>query len=366
MDGFRFDLGTILAREPEGFDRGAGFLKVVGQDPVLNRVKLIAEPWDIGPGGYRVGQFPAGWMEWNDTFRDRTRRFWTGRGSAQDMAEALAGSPALFHHCGRRPWASVNFITAHDGFTLHDLVSYDGKHNLANGEDNRDGSNGNYSWNCGAEGPTDDPVVLQRRDRQMRNLLATLLLAQGTPMLLAGDEFARTQGGNNNAYCQDNAISWVDWTLRDQNSDLLHFTRALAALRRRLPLLRSSRFLNAAKGECAWIVRDGTALCGQSIGAGERCFALQLGSAVDAPGEEGCVLLVLNGSTGPLDFSLPAVRDGLAWQLVAATDAQDDQPQSGSAGICLMSAGSLLLFESVADERGTSQLQDLEASYVSA
>lgn len=366
VDGFRFDLGTILAREPHGFDQGAGFLKVVAQDPVLNRVKLIAEPWDIGPGGYRVGQFPAGWMEWNDTFRDRTRCFWTGRGSAQELAEALAGSPSIFNHNGRRTWASVNFITAHDGFTLHDLVSYDEKHNLANGEDNRDGSNGNNSWNCGAEGPTDDPIVLERRDRQMRNLLSTLLLAQGTPMLLAGDEFARTQGGNNNAYCQDNAISWVDWTLCDRNADLVQFTRALIGLRRRLPLLRSSRFLSAATGECAWIAPDGNVVPIESTGAWARCFGLQLGSRTNAPGEGACLLLIVNGSSGPLAFSMPELREGMTWQPVISTDAQECQSSSDDTTAWPVSSGSLLLFQSVADEGGTLRLQDAEADCVIA
>src|ERR1700691_1483057 len=208
VDGFRFDLGTILAREANGFDNQSGFLKACSQDPVLSTVKLNAEPWDCGPGGYQVGEFPPGWAEWNDKFRDGVRDFWKTSGSASSLAPLLCASPDQFNHQGRRPWACVNFITAHDGFTLNDIVTYNEKHNEANGEDNKDGSNDNRSWNCGAEGPTDDPAINELRARQMRNMLATLLLSQGTPMLLAGDEFGRTQQGNNNAYCQDNAISW--------------------------------------------------------------------------------------------------------------------------------------------------------------
>ncbi len=366
VDGFRFDLGTVLAREPEGFNQGAGFLKAVAQDPVLNRVKLIAEPWDVGPGGYRVGQFPPGWMEWNDTFRDRTRSFWTGRGSEQDMAEALAGSPAIFNHGGRRPWASVNFITPHDGFTLDDLVSYNSKHNLPNGENNCDGNNDNHSWNCGAEGPTNDLAVLQRRNRQMRNLLATLLLSQGTPMLLAGDEFARTQDGNNNAYCQDNAVSWVDWTLCEQNAELVHFTRALAALRHRLPLLRSTRQWSATDGECSWIAPDGAAIPMQTLGARGKCFGLQVRSALGALGQEACILLVVNGGTDTIPFVAPQLRSGMAWQLAASTEAQDHAPQESEATIWPVVPGSLLLLEAVGDKRAPTQMQDAEACYVGA
>ena len=217
VDGFRFDLGTILAREPNGFHNRSGFLKACSQDPVLGGVKLIAEPWDCGPGGYQVGEFPPGWAEWNDKYRDTVRDYWRGEAPAGALAQRLYGSADIFDRHGRRPQASVNFVTAHDGFTLNDLVTYNERHNEANGEDNRDGASHNRSWNCGAEGPTDDAAVNELRGRQMRNLLATLLLSQGTPMLLAGDEFARTQGGNNNAYCQDNEISWVDWTLAEAN-----------------------------------------------------------------------------------------------------------------------------------------------------
>src|SRR5689334_8667852 len=244
VDGFRFDLGTILAREPNGFDNQSGFLKAVCQDPVLATVKLIAEPWDCGPGGYQVGGFPPGWSEWNDKFRDEIRDFWRGEAPASALAPRLTASGELFNHGGRRPSASVNFITAHDGFTLNDLVSYNEKHNEANGEENRDGHSHNRSWNCGAEGPTDDPEINALRERQMRNFLATLLLSQGTPMLLAGDEFARSQKGNNNAYCQDNDLSWLHWEIDERGRRLTRFVQRLTQLRHEYPVLRKSHFLN--------------------------------------------------------------------------------------------------------------------------
>src|SRR5262249_8746587 len=228
----RFDLGTILAREDHGFVETHGFLQSCQQDPVLSQVKLIAEPWDIGPGGYQVGGFAPGWAEWNDKFRDTVRAFWKGdEGKLPELATRLAASADAFNHRGRKPWSSVNFITAHDGFTLHDLVSYNDKHNEANGENNQDGHSDNISWNHGAEGETDDADIKALRCRQMRNMLATLLLSQGTPMLLAGDEFGRTQKGNNNAYAQDNEISWVDWNISESGGELVDFVRRVIALR---------------------------------------------------------------------------------------------------------------------------------------
>jgi isoamylase len=223
VDGFRFDLGTILGRDGAGFDQGGGFLDSCRQDPLLSQVKLIAEPWDCGPGGYQVGSFPPGWAEWNDRYRDTVRSFWKGdEGKSAEMASRLAASADLFSKRGRKPWASVNFITAHDGFTLNDLISYNGKHNEANGENNRDGNSNNLSWNCGAEGPTEDHEITKLRERQKRNMLATLFFSQGTPMLLGGDEFGRTQKGNNNAYCQDNEISWVDWEgIKEEGQSLI-------------------------------------------------------------------------------------------------------------------------------------------------
>ncbi len=305
VDGFRFDLGTILAREPNGFDNQSGFLKACHQDPVLRSVKLIAEPWDCGPGGYQVGGFPPGWAEWNDRYRDVVRDFWKGAASAGDIAQRLCASGDVFNHLGRRPSSCVNFITAHDGFTLNDVVSYNDKHNEANGEENRDGSSDNRSWNCGAEGPTDDPAINQLRARQMRNMLATLLLSQGTPMLLAGDEFGRTQQGNNNAYCQDNAISWVDWKLAASNASLIRLVQKLTALRHKYAILRRNRFLTGAYDEelevkdLTWINASGAEMKSEDWSDGNmRCFGMLMDgrarpTGVRQLGTEATMLLVL-------------------------------------------------------------------------
>ena len=241
VDGFRFDLAATLARELHEVDRLSAFFDLIQQDPVVSQVKLIAEPWDVGEGGYQVGNFPALWSEWNGKYRDSVRDYWRGADQTLgEFAHRLSGSSDLYASNGRRPSASVNFITAHDGFTLRDLVSYNEKHNEANGEDNRDGENHNRSWNRGAEGPTDDPAINALRARQQRNFLATLFLSQGVPMLLAGDEIGRTQHGNNNAYCQDNEMSWIDWEHADQ--DLLYFTVSLLAFRRAHPVFRRRRW----------------------------------------------------------------------------------------------------------------------------
>ncbi|MEM7643039.1 MAG: alpha-amylase family glycosyl hydrolase, partial [Pseudomonadota bacterium] len=242
VDGFRFDLASSLARRRDHFDKRAPFLTAVHQDPVLSQVKLIAEPWDTGAGGYQVGNFPPGWAEWNDTYRDTVRAFWKGDpGQAPALADRLLGSASKFEHDGRRSWSSVNFITAHDGFTLMDLVSYNDKHNEANGEGGRDGHSHNLSWNHGAEGPTDDPDILALRDRQRRNLMATLLLSQGTPMILMGDEVGRSQGGNNNSYCQPGEMNWLDW---DADDPFEAFVRGLIAVRAAKPVLTAERFLH--------------------------------------------------------------------------------------------------------------------------
>jgi glycogen operon protein len=353
VDGFRFDLGTILAREPDGFDKGSGFLKVVMQDPVLSQVKLIAEPWDIGPGGYRVGEFPPGWMEWNDTFRDRARGFWIGREGAADLVKALTGSPEIFDHHGRRPWTSVNFVTAHDGFTLHDLVSYNEKHNLDNGENNRDGSNDNRSWNCGVEGPTDDAKVNTLRERQMRNLMATLLLSQGTPMMLAGDEFARTQRGNNNAYCQDNDISWVDWSLRQTNAGLLAFTKKLLALRHRYSVLRSNRYLHdqadpeTGVRDLCWFLPDGSQTQRNTWnGPTPQCFGMLLDgearpSGLAGRGHAETMLLIVNDYHEDTEFTLPASG---SWILLLDTTDKNDGEGSKAAATYDITAQSLALF----------------------
>jgi isoamylase len=295
VDGFRFDLAASLGRATSDFDPFGGFLDAVGQDPVLSQVKLIAEPWDIGQGGYELGDFPPGWSEWNGRYRDTVRDFWRGTpGTLADFATRLTGSSDLYGR-GRRPTASINLVTVHDGFTLDDLVSYDAKHNEANGEDNRDGTDDNRSWNCGAEGPTDDPSVLELRARQRRNLLATLLLSEGVPLLLGGDELGRTQRGNNNAYCQDNEISWIDWMQAD--GDLFEFATRVCRLRREHEVFRRTRFF--AAGELRWLRPDG-----QEMEAVD--WSNPGARAVAVGGADG--LLLVNAWWEPLSFRLPDDR----------------------------------------------------------
>ena len=332
VDGFRFDLGTILAREDYGFDEGGGFLDSCRQDPVLSSVKLIAEPWDIGPGGYQVGQFPPGWAEWNDKFRDEIREFWKGDSSAAIAAARMSASANQFNKRGRKPWATVNFVTAHDGFTLHDTVAYNEKHNDANGEDNRDGNSNNLSWNCGVEGESDDDAICALRQRQMRNLLATLLLSQGTPMLLAGDEFGRTQHGNNNAYCQDNEISWLDWEHKDWQHGQIAFVSRLTALRHRYPILRRGRFLTGSPIEelgvkdVTWINASGKEMRDEEWGDNRmQCFGMLIDgraqeTGIRRPGNETTMLLVLNAFHDMVGFTLPECTNGAGWDLVFDTN----------------------------------------------
>jgi isoamylase len=337
VDGFRFDLGTILAREPYGFDEGGGFLDSCRQDPVLSSVKLIAEPWDCGPGGYQVGGFPPGWAEWNDRFRDTVRAFWKGdEGTLAELASRVTGSGDLFNRRGRKPWASVNFITAHDGFTLNDLVSYNDKHNDANGEDNRDGHSDNRSWNHGAEGPTEDTEVVELRERQKRNLLATLLLSQGTPMLLAGDEFGRTQQGNNNAYCQDNEISWVDWQIDERGQASTRFVERLTRLRREYAVLRQSRFLAAEWNEelgikdSTWLTPAGDEMTEEHWrDPAGRCLGLLLDgraqpSGIPRRGSEATLLFVVNAHHDVVAFTLPEVTGGRDWRRLIDTNLPDE------------------------------------------
>ena len=320
VDGFRFDLGTILGREPHGFDQRGGFFDAVGQDPVLRNVKLVGEPWDIGPGGYQVGGFPPGWAEWNDKYRDEVRDYWkSGAGHLGNFAARVTGSGDVYDFRGRRPWAGVNFITAHDGFTLNDLVSYNEKHNEANGEDNNDGHGDNRSYNYGVEGETDDPGIIAVRERQKRNLIATLLLSHGTPMILAGDEFGRTQGGNNNGYCQDNEISWVNWQLDEKDEILLAFTKRLLQLRADNPILRRANW------------RDGMGVTWINPGGGEQTAEQWADEAADCIGlhlrtPEGAeAVLAFNAHDGPVPFVLPEREGGGAWRVVVDTgQPQDD------------------------------------------
>ena len=341
VDGFRFDLATILGRYHDGFDERHSFLVACRQDPLLRQVKMIAEPWDCGPGGYQVGRFPPGWAEWNDRFRDTVRAFWKGdEGQLADFAGRMTASADLFNHRGRRPYASVNFITAHDGFTLHDLVSYNDKHNEANEEDNQDGSNNNISWNHGVEGPTDDPDINALRQRQMRNFMATLFLAQGTPMLVAGDEFARTQHGNNNAYCQDSEIGWVNWELDKPAKTLLAFVKRLIKLRLQYPILRRGLFLvghcneNPEVKDVTWLAADGNEMTTEQWhDPEERCLGMLLDgrtqvSGVQRAGADATLLIVVNANFDNLNFNLPKVPDGISWSCkLDTTDPSIKGPQ---------------------------------------
>jgi isoamylase len=360
VDGFRFDLATILGREAGGFDQGGGFLDSCRQDPVLSQVKLIAEPWDCGPGGYQVGSFPPGWAEWNDRFRDTVRSFWKGDdGKAAELASRLAGSADLFSKRGRKPWASVNFITAHDGFTLNDLVSYNEKHNEANGENNQDGTSNNLSWNCGAEGPTDDPEINKLRERQKRNMLATLLFSQGTPMLLSGDEFGRTQKGNNNAYCQDNEISWVDWdNITERSRALIAFTRKLIRLRQSLPILRRGRFLTAEYNrelevkDVTWVNASGTEMRQSDWTDGNmRCLGMLVDGRAQTSGikrraSDVTLLIVVNAYHDVVKFTLPEFVDGEQWlTLIDTNDPERGETSALKTGDAYEVTGrSLLLF----------------------
>ena len=316
VDGFRFDLAPVLGRGDHGFDRNGPFFSAVAQDPVLSRVKLIAEPWDIGPGGYQVGGFPSGWLEWNDHFRDAMRSFWVqGSSTRGDFALRLCASSDIFQPRGRTPGESVNYVVSHDGFTLRDMLSYNLKHNLANGESNRDGHNHNRNWNCGTEGPTDDPAILALRGRIARALLATTLLSQGTPMLAAGDELGHTQRGNNNPYCQDNEITWIDWAHAD--ADLLAFTRHVLALRRQTLPLGERWFdgLSDARGrhDLAWLSASGGPLEGEAWrDPNSRVLGCLIGKPAKAADP---LLLLINAETAARSFALPAGR----WQAVLDT-----------------------------------------------
>jgi glycogen operon protein len=334
VDGFRFDLASALARELHDVDKLGSFFDIIHQDPIISQVKLIAEPWDVGPGGYQVGNFPVGWAEWNGKYRDTVRRFWKGvGGQAAELAYRLSGSSDLYAGSGRRPHASINFVTAHDGFTLHDLVSYESKHNAANGEDNEDGERNNESMNFGVEGETDEVAVIDAREKQKRNLLATLLLSQGVPMLLGGDEIGRTQRGNNNGYAQDNEISWFDWELGRRDRQLLAFTRSLIRLFKGHPVLRRRRFFQGRQirgsriKDLTWFALDGTEMTDAEWQApGVKTLAVQLaGDAIDDRGPRGervlddTLLVILNADDRPVAFTLPDHESARRWEVVFDT-----------------------------------------------
>jgi isoamylase len=344
VDGFRFDLASALAREFWEVDRLSAFFDIIHQDPVLSQVKLIAEPWDVGPGGYQVGNFPALWTEWNGIYRDEMRDFWRGQGDGvAEFASRLTGSSDLYQSDGRRPFASINFITAHDGFTMRDLVSYNRKHNEANLDDNHDGSDDNRSWNCGAEGPTDDPQILALRARQQRNFLTTLLLSQGVPMLLGGDEMCRTQAGNNNAYCQDNEISWFDWKLDEDRQGLLEFTRRLIALRKAHPIFHRRDFFGGDDGDGSglpdirWFREDGREMSRRDWRDGERRVlgVFLNGEEIPSPSPNGepviddSFVLLVNSDHEPVEYRLPARRFGNRWRQVIST-AEPDAPEGAN------------------------------------
>ncbi len=351
-DGFRFDLASSLGREHREFEGNARFFDAVLQDPALSPMKLIAEPWDIGEGGYRLGGFPPGWAEWNGRYRDDIRSYWRGdQGYIPALAQGLLGSADLFDKRGRRPWSTVNFVTAHDGFTLADAVSYNRKHNEANGEGNRDGHDDNRSWNCGQKGPTNDTKILALRDRLRRGLMATLLMSQGTPMILMGDEVGRSQRGNNNAYCQDNEISWLDWSsIGERDEAFFAFTRDLIRLRKRLRFLRQTRFLHGEEvgddgtKNVVWLTPDGAEMTPADWNNGlSKSIGLMLCGTEDPP-----LLLLTNSHSEELSFRLNAPQAVTGWQLLVDTARgviEPHEPAVDPGGSVALPARALLLYE---------------------
>lgn len=365
VDGFRFDLAATLAREFYDVDRLSAFFELVQQDPIVSQVKLIAEPWDVGPGGYQVGNFPPQWTEWNGKFRDTVRDYWRGEPATLDeFAYRLTGSADLYEQTGRRPFASINFVTAHDGFTLRDLVSYNDKHNEANGEDNRDGESNNKSWNCGAEGPSDDPVITSLRSRQQRNFLATLLLSQGVPMISHGDELGRTQRGNNNVYCQDNDLSWIDWGSADV--DLIAFTRAVSALRAAHPVFRRRRFFDgrpvreegaAGLPDIAWFAPDGSDMTAEDWETGyAKSVAVYLnGQGIADPDVRGqrvvddSFLLCFNAHYEPIEFALPPAQFAAGWIPAISTSANSVPDRIAAGNTVSVDARAVLVLQAESD-----------------
>jgi glycogen operon protein len=366
VDGFRFDLAATLARELYEVDRLGAFFDIVHQDPVLSQVKLIAEPWDLGAGGYQVGNFPVLWTEWNGKYRDAMRAFWKGEDSGvAEVATRIAGSNDLYEHSGRRPYASINFITSHDGFTLQDLVSYNVKHNDANGEGNRDGENHNLSWNCGVEGPTGDPAILALRERQKRNLMASLMLSIGVPMISGGDEMGRTQHGNNNAYCQDNELSWTEWQLSRDQRDFLEFMRRLVHLRMSQPVLNRRKYFQgrsirgANVKDIYWLDSSGRERTDEAWNASSvrSLGVLMVGNALDEVDERGrhlegdTLLILLNAHEEAVSFALPSVGADATWVRVFDTiEALAEERRFGSATHYPLQGRTLVLF-TLTDER---------------
>jgi isoamylase len=346
VDGFRFDLASTLARELFEVNKLGAFFDIIHQDPILTQVKLIAEPWDVGPGGYQVGNFPPGWTEWNGKYRDNVRKFWKGDGgTASELATRLCGSSDLYEWSGRKPYASVNFVTCHDGFPLQDLVSYNQKHNEANQEGNRDGADNNDSWNCGAEGPTEDTNIIALRERQKRNFIATLTLSQGVPMLLAGDELSHTQNGNNNAYCQDSEISWPSWELDERKRKFLEFVKRVTRIWREQPVLKRRKFFagRSIRGEgirdVSWFSPTGKEMSDQDWGGHVRCLGMRLaGDVIGEVNDRGepivgdTLLALMNAHHEPIPFSLPATRADHTWELQYDTADDAAGPAAFSGG----------------------------------
>jgi isoamylase len=343
VDGFRFDLAATLARELHEVDRLGAFLDIIHQDPVLSQTKLIAEPWDLGEGGYQVGKFPVGWAEWNDRYRDAVRSYWKGDGGLiGELAYRITGSSDLYERSGRRPYASVNFVTAHDGFTLRDLVSYNEKHNEANGEENRDGANNNRSWNCGVEGPTDDPQINALRLRQSRNFIASLMLSQGVPMLLSGDEIGHTQQGNNNAYCQDNEISWLNWELQELDRELLAFVQRMVMIRKQHPVFHRRSFFQgrpikgAGVKDILWLTPEGHEMTDEEWRSSHaQCLGMLLsGEGLEEYGERGesikdsNFLVLMNAHHEDIPFTLPNGAVGAKWRALVDTTWTDHTQRS--------------------------------------
>ncbi len=376
IDGFRFDLAPTLARTAKGFTQNAGFLTAVQQDPVLQRVKMIAEPWDIGLGGYQLGAFPPGWAEWNDRFRDTVRLFWKGdKGQIGNMASRLTGSSETFNYRGRRPWTSINFVTAHDGFTLRDVVSYNEKHNMANGENNRDGTDNNRSWNSGVEGETSDPAVLSLRRRRMRGMMATLLLSLGTPMMVAGDEFCRTQKGNNNAYCQDSPISWLNWgDITEQDAAFRDFVKFLLKLRSEHWVFRRKRYYSGKKSseteikDITWMTPEGLEM---SSSDWDKPYAQSLSALLSGAlnasfcNDEGLFssdnhfFMILNAYDEEIEWTLPELKKQMPWRLILDTSRDNSivQGENFEAGsLYNVPAWSFLLFDTPVSEEEKAEL----------
>jgi glycogen operon protein len=369
VDGFRFDLASTLARELYEVNKLGAFFDIIQQDPVLSQVKLIAEPWDVGPGGYQVGNFPVLWTEWNGKYRDCVRRFWKGDGGlVNELATRLAGSSDLYEFDGRLPYASINFVTCHDGYTLQDLVSYNDKHNEANAEGNRDGANDNNSWNCGAEGPTDDPAIRALRLRQKRNLMATVLLSEGVPMICAGDEVGHTQKGNNNAYCQDNDLTWIDWDLDDEKKAFLEFVRLVTQIRQDQPVFRRRKFFLGRKirgsdmKDISWFGPDGKEMSDEAWHAGfVKVLGMRLaGDLINEMDERGeplvgeTLLMILSAHHEPLSFVLPAAREEHHWETVldTGTGAAEPTVYQGGQPYPLQGRSLALLLTRSAEETG--------------